>query len=92
MARFTKLIWLRIKYRVMYGYDDIDKIVEFKTWKRRKKIDELFRIDSWMYTNLGSESTRAEKDAVKRKSKAIYKAVNKISPSIGKSLIFHMDD
>ena len=64
MVRFTKLIWLRIKYRVMYGYDDIDKIVEFKTWKRRKKIDELFRIDSWMYTNLGSESTTAEKDAV----------------------------
>jgi len=92
MARFTKLIWLRIKYRVMYGYDDIDKIVEFKTWKRRKKIDELFRIDSWMYTNLGSESTKAEKAAVKRKSKAIYKAVNKINPSIGKSLIFHMDD
>lgn len=76
----------------MYSYDDIDKIVEFKTWKRRKKIDELFRIDSWMYTNLGSESTKAEKDAVKRKSKAIYIAVNKINPSIGKSLIFHMDD
>ncbi len=92
MARFTKLIWLRIKYRVMYSYDDIDKIVELKTWKRRKKIDELFRIDSWMYTNLGSESTKSEKDEVKRKSKAIYKAVNKINPSIGKSLIFHMDD
>jgi hypothetical protein len=92
MARFTKLMWLRIKYRVMYGYDDIDKIVEFKTWKRRKKIDELFRIDSWMYTNLGSESTKAEKDSVKRKSKDIYRAVNKINPSIGKSLIFHMDD
>lgn len=76
----------------MYGYDDIDKIVQFKTWKRRKKIDELFRIDSWMYTNLGSESTKSEKDEVKRKSKAIYKAVNKINPSIGKSLIFHMDD
>lgn len=76
----------------MYSYDDIDKIVEFKTWKRRKKIDELFRIDSWMYTNLGSESTKAEKDAVKRKSKDIYRAVNKINPSIGKSLIFHMDD
>ncbi len=76
----------------MYSYDDIDKIVELKTWKRRKKIDELFRIDSWMYTNLGSESTKSEKDEVKRKSKAIYKAVNKINPSIGKSLIFHMDD
>ena len=75
-----------------YGYEDIDKIVEFKTWTRRKKLDELFRIDSWMYTNLGSESTKAEKDAVKRKSKDIYRAVNKINPSIGKSLIFHMDD
>ena len=45
-----------------YGYEDIDKIVEFKTWTTRKKIDELFRIDVDMYTNLGIESTKKEKE------------------------------
>jgi len=75
-----------------YGYEDIDKIVDFKTWKTRKKIDELFRIDSYMYTNLGTDSTKAEKEKVKRKSKAIYKAISKINPKLAKELIYHMDE
>jgi hypothetical protein len=75
-----------------YGYEDIDKIVDFKTWKTKKKIDELFRIDSYMYTNLGTDSTKAEKEKVKRKSKAIYKAISKINPKLAKELIYHMDE
>lgn len=74
-----------------YGYEDIDKIVEFKTWTRRKKLDELFRIDSWMYTNLGTDSTKSEKEAVRKKSRAIYRAINKINPTIGKNFLYHMD-
>ena len=74
-----------------YGYEDIDKIVEFKTWRTRKKIDELFRIDSYMYTNLGTDSTKTEKEAVKKKSRAIYRAINKINPTIGKNFLYHMD-
>jgi hypothetical protein len=74
-----------------YGYEDIDKIVDFKTWKTRRKIDELFRIDSYMYTNLGTDSTKAEKEKVKRKSKAIYRAISKINPKLAKELIYHMD-
>ena len=34
-----------------YKYDDIEKVLEFKTWPDRRKIDELFRIDCEMYTN-----------------------------------------
>lgn len=75
-----------------YGYEDIDKIVEFKTWKTRKKIDELFRIDSYMYANLGTDSTKTEKEAVKKKSRAIYKAISKINPQLAKELIYHMDE
>lgn len=75
-----------------YGYEDIDKIVEFKTWRTRKKIDELFRIDSYMYTNLGTDSTKTEKESVKKKSKAIYRAISKINPKLAKELIYHMDE
>lgn len=74
-----------------YRYDDVDKVVDFKTWTKRKKIDELFRIDSYMYTNLGTDSTKREKDDVRRKSKYIYKAVQKLNPSLGKELIYYMD-
>ena len=42
-----------------YTYENLDKIVEFKTWTIKQKLDELFRIDCDMYTNLGIESTNS---------------------------------
>lgn len=74
-----------------YRYDDVDKVVDFKTWSDRKKIDELFRIDAYMYTNLGTDSTKKEREEVKRKSRYIYRAISKIDLSIGKHLIQQMD-
>jgi len=75
-----------------YKYEDVDKIVEFKSWNDEKKISELFRIDSYMYTNLGTESTKSEREAVKRKSKYIYRAISKIDPRIGKEMLYFMDN
>lgn len=74
-----------------YNYEDVDKIVEFKSWKDKKKISELFRIDSYMYANLGTDSTKTERDAVKRKSKYIYRAIAKIDSKIGKEMLYFMD-
>jgi|TARA_R110000803_G_scaffold189589_3_gene252104 hypothetical protein len=74
-----------------YKYDDIEKVLEFKTWPDRRKIDELFRIDCEMYTNLGTDSTKTERDKVKAKSKAIYKSISKIDSKVGKHLLFSMD-
>ena len=74
-----------------YRYDDVDRIIEFTTWSTRKKIDELFRIDSYMYTDLGTDSTKKERDDVKKKSRHIYRAIQKINPDLAKDLIYHMD-
>jgi hypothetical protein len=74
-----------------YKYDDIEKVLQFKTWSNKRKIDELFRIDCKMYTNLGTDSTKTEREKVKAKSKAIYKTVAKIDASVGKHLLFSMD-
>lgn len=74
-----------------YTYDDVDRVVDFVTWDDRKKIDELFRIDSYMYTNLGTDSSKKEKEDVRRKSRYIYRAISKINPRIGKELIYYMD-
>ncbi|HAY88487.1 MAG TPA: hypothetical protein DCY51_03525 [Bacteroidetes bacterium] len=70
-----------------YNYDDIEKIIGFTSWSDSKKISELFRIDSWMYTNLGSDSTEKERASVERKSKRIYKEISKIDPMIGSELL-----
>ena len=74
-----------------YKYSDIEKVLQFKTWSNKRKIDELFRIDCKMYTNLGTDSTKTEREKVKAKSKAIYKTVAKIDASVGKHLLFSMD-
>lgn len=74
-----------------YNYEDINKILEFKTWSNKRKIDELFRIDCTMYTNLGTDSPKSEREEVKRKSKAIYRIITKIDANVGKHLLFSMD-
>lgn len=75
-----------------YKYEDVDKIVEFKSWSDKKKISELFRIDSYMYTNLGTDSTKSDREKVKRKSKYIYRAISRIDPKIGKEMLYFMDN
>lgn len=56
-----------------------------------QKIDKLLELDCNMYTNLGIDSTKTEKQAVKRMSKKIYKAIQGINEPIGKSLLQAMD-
>ena len=74
-----------------YKFTDVEKIIEFKSWSNYKKIDELFRIDCYMYTNLGSDSTKKDVEETKRKSKVIYRAISKIDSKMGKGLILTMD-
>jgi hypothetical protein len=57
----------------------------------KEKIDKLLELDCNMYTNLGIDSTKTEKQEVKRMSKKIYRAIQNINEAIGKSLIQAMD-
>tara|TARA_Y100000004_G_C8698787_1_gene320714 strand:+ start:20 stop:259 length:240 start_codon:yes stop_codon:yes gene_type:complete len=74
-----------------YTINDIDKILEFKTWSDRKKIDELLRIDCDMYTNLGIDSTKKEKSEVTKNSRRIYKAIKTIDQKMGQTFLLAMD-
>ena len=74
-----------------YSYSDIEKIMRYKTWSEKMKIDALLRIDADLYANLGITSTKTEKNKVKIKSKKIYRAIEKIDPKDGKLLLHSMD-
>ncbi len=74
-----------------YRINDIEKITEFKSWSERKKIDELLRIDCNMYTNLGTDSTKAERLQVKKNSRKIYRAIKNINQRMGEPLLVAMD-
>jgi|TARA_R110000822_G_scaffold45661_2_gene122045 hypothetical protein len=74
-----------------FSQDLIDKIYNYKTISNRIKIDRLLEIDVIQYTNLGLDSTKKEKDIVKKNSKYIYKTIKKIDESTGNLLLEHQD-
>ena len=61
------------------------KIVGYKTWSDKKKIDAMLEIDS-NYTNLGKDSLQKDKDLVKKQSRFIYRAIKTIDESGGNLL------
>lgn len=74
-----------------YTLKDINKIVEFKTWTQKQKIDELLRLDANQYCNLGTDSTISERKAVKVNSIKLYRLIKSINPKLGQSLLYHVD-
>lgn len=74
-----------------YTIDDIYKILEFKSWPDEKKLSELLRIDAALYCSLGTDSTKADRDSVKSKSRTIYKAIKTFDKSTGEMFLRAMD-
>ena len=72
--------------------EKIRKIQGYKTWSLKRKVDELLKIDAYMYTDLGTDSTKSEKKNVKVISRKIYKAISAISPMDGYILESHMNE
>lgn len=70
----------------------IRKIQGYKTWSIKRKVDELLEIDAHNYTNLGIDSSKADKKAVKDISRKIYKAISVVSPMDGYILEAHMNE
>jgi hypothetical protein len=56
-----------------------------------ERVNELLEIDAIMYTNLGSDSTKAEKQEVKKNSRIIYRAIKDLDLETGKLLLQHQD-
>ncbi len=72
--------------------EQILKIAEDYQKTVQQRLDELLEADSDMYTNLGSDSTKAEKEQVKKTSRTIYRAIrDNVDESIGKQLLQHQD-
>jgi len=74
-----------------YTIKDIEKITEFKSWSSQRKLDELLRIDCEQYTNLGSDSSKAEREEVKKYSRKIYRLIRTIDKKLGDEFLHYMD-
>ncbi len=74
-----------------YTIKDIDKIAEFKSWSDKKKLDELLRIDCHQYTNLGCDSSKSEREEVRKTSRKIYRLIKTIDKELGSKFLNCMD-
>lgn len=66
-----------------YDFEDIEKVVNFKTWNKKQKVDELLRIDAEMHMELGIDSTKKEIADTEKRSRKIYKEISKLDPITG---------
>ena len=70
---------------------NIDKILNYKTIDVNNKIDRLLEIDAINYTNLGIDSTKTQKELVKKESRYIYRAIRSLDKELGDLLLQHQD-
>ena len=69
--------------------DTVLKIVGYKTWSDKRKIDTLLEMDATMYTNLGTDSTKTDRENTRRDSRFIYRAIKSIDEHLGKELLIN---
>lgn len=71
--------------------EQIEQVMKSKL-SDREKVDELFRIDCKMYTNLGLDSTKTEVQKTKKNSRIIYRAVQELDFWLGSACLRTQDD
>lgn len=74
-----------------YKYENIEEFINFKTWTDKKKIDTLLEIDCSLYAHLGTDSTRQERDEVRRRSVEIYRTIKTINKDLGDQFLLTMN-
>ena len=57
----------------------------------RQKVDALLELDARLYTELGVDSTKADKLETRRKSRIIYREIRSIDKKDGNLLLNHLD-
>lgn len=75
-----------------YKFEDIDGIVSSSSLSGPQKISVLLKIDCSLYTQLGTDSTEAEKKRTKSKSKKIYSKIKSIDEATGRLFLSVMDN
>ena len=69
----------------------IEKILNYKSYSTRKKIDTLLEMDMNLYINMGADSTKTERSDTKKKSRKIYLAIKKLDKEMGSNFLKYMD-
>ena len=70
--------------------DFIDEVMTSSESNKEKK-NKLLEYDTRMYCYLGTDSTKAERERVRKNSRAIYRAIAQFDPVLGKNFLWYLD-
>lgn len=70
----------------------VNQIIKNEKLTLKEKKDKLFEMDCIMYTNLGTDSTKTEKEETKKRSRVIYRGIREIDFYLGCALLRTQDD
>jgi len=70
----------------------VNSIIKNEKLTLKEKKDKLFEMDSIMYTNLGTDSTKTEREETKKRSRIIYRGIREIDFYLGSALLRTQDD
>lgn len=71
--------------------ETVDKVVRSNK-SNKEKLDILFEMDCVMYTKLGTDSTKKEREETKKNSRIIYRGIREIDFYLGCALLRTQDD
>lgn len=74
-----------------FNYNLFFANVSKKKMEDRLKVDLLLQLDATLYMNLGSDSTKTEKEEVRKRSRSIYREIKKYNEPMGRSFLEHQD-
>tara|TARA_R100001369_G_scaffold30560_1_gene54365 strand:+ start:1889 stop:2119 length:231 start_codon:yes stop_codon:yes gene_type:complete len=69
----------------------INKILKYKTYTIRRKIDALLELNANIYCNLGTDSSKAEIAEGKKQSTIIFKAIRTLDKNTGDRFLHTQD-
>lgn len=65
-----------------YVMEAIEKIISHGNWKDRTKYNKLLELDAINYANLGTDSTKKEREEVNKASRKIYREIKDLNAII----------
>jgi|TARA_R100000742_G_C4275958_1_gene96733 hypothetical protein len=75
-----------------FNTDIIDKIVQYKSVSKKKKIDRLLEIESnYIANNIGINISKSQKNNIRKNSRYIYRAISKINQEVGNKFLQAQD-
>jgi hypothetical protein len=69
----------------------VDKILSYKTYSDKKKVDAFLERLAAMWAHTGTDSTKSEIKELRKQSRILYRGIKQVDPAFGDQLLRTQD-